>query len=86
MAQLVPLRAPDVRAPPHGPVAGADDLRSALMDVTDDLSPQARALVPGVAVGDVTRLPDDLDTAMRTVGLTHVTAVSGGTSRSSWRP
>ncbi|WP_284294087.1 hypothetical protein [Luteimicrobium album] len=54
--------------------------------MTDDLSPQARALVPGVAVGDVTRLPDDLDTAMRTVGLTHVTAVSGGTSRSSWRP
>lgn len=78
VAQLVPLRAPEVQAPPHGPVAGADALRSALMDVTDDLSPQARALVPGVAVGDVTRLPDDLDTAMRTVGLTHVTAVSGG--------
>jgi len=78
VAQLAPVRSPDVRAPPRGPVAVADALRSGLMGVTDDLSPQARALVPGVAVGDVTRLPDDLDVAMRTVGLTHVTAVSGG--------
>ncbi|MGC5166671.1 ComEC/Rec2 family competence protein [Luteimicrobium sp. DT211] len=78
VAQLVPLRAPEVRGPPRGPVAVADALRADLMGVTDDLSPQARALVPGVAVGDVTRLPDDLDAVMRTVGLTHVTAVSGG--------
>ena len=78
VALLVPVRAPVVRAPPRGPVAVADALRSGLMAVTDDLSPQARALVPGVAVGDVTRLPDELGAAMRTVGLTHVTAVSGG--------
>ncbi|WP_277211557.1 ComEC/Rec2 family competence protein [Isoptericola croceus] len=52
-------------------------LREALLEVTHDLSPQARGLVPGATIGDTTRLPDDLDKAMKTTGLTHVTAVSG---------
>jgi competence protein ComEC len=78
VADLTPTRAAVRLAAPHGPVAAADALRSRLMAVTDSLSPQARALVPGVAVGDVTRLDPDLAAAMKTVGLTHVTAVSGG--------
>ncbi|HYF73617.1 MAG TPA: ComEC/Rec2 family competence protein [Nocardioides sp.] len=53
-------------------------IRAALLDVTDRLPPDQRGLVPGVAVGDTSRLPADLDTAMRDVGLTHITAVSGG--------
>ena len=53
-------------------------LRSALLEVTDGLPPDARGLVPGAAIGDTSRLPADLDQAMRDVGLTHVTAVSGG--------
>ncbi|PJI93342.1 ComEC/Rec2 family competence protein [Luteimicrobium subarcticum] len=61
-----------------GPLRVVDDLRAGLVTVTDDLSTQARALVPGVAVGDVTRLDPDLADAMKTSGLTHVTAVSGG--------
>ncbi|MCK0117505.1 ComEC/Rec2 family competence protein [Isoptericola sp. S6320L] len=66
-----------VTAPP-GPVLRATTvLRAELLEVTEGLSPQARGLVPGAAVGDTTRLPDDLDEAMRTTGLTHVTAVSG---------
>jgi competence protein ComEC len=77
-AQLTPIRAPDRIDGPHGPVAAADRLRADLMATTDDLSPQARALVPGVAIGDVSRLDPDLSQAMKTVGLTHVTAVSGG--------
>jgi competence protein ComEC len=63
---------------PPGVLRGATALRAALMVVTSDLSPQAQGLVPGIAVGDTTRLPDDLRAAFRTTGLTHLTAVSGG--------
>ncbi|WP_125777018.1 ComEC/Rec2 family competence protein [Antribacter gilvus] len=52
-------------------------LRSALLAVTDDLSSQARGLVPGAAIGDTSRVPPELDDAMLVSGLTHVTAVSG---------
>lgn len=64
-------------APPGAVLRATTSLRTGLLEVTDDLSPQARGLVPGAAVGDTTRLPDELDEAMRTTGLTHVTAVSG---------
>lgn len=64
-------------APPGAVLRATATARTALLEVTDDLSPQARGLVPGAAVGDTTRLPEDLDEAMRVTGLTHVTAVSG---------
>jgi competence protein ComEC len=61
-----------------GPVDRAvNRMRSALLEVTHGLSADARGLVPGTAIGDTTRLPADLDQAMRDVSLTHVTAVSG---------
>ncbi|MEN5075865.1 ComEC/Rec2 family competence protein, partial [Isoptericola cucumis] len=66
------------RESPGALLRGTHVLRAALLDVTEPLSPQARGLVPGVAVGDTSRLPPDLDEAMRTTSLTHVTAVSGG--------
>ena len=53
-------------------------LRTALLQASDGLSPDARGLVPGAAIGDTSRVPTDLDQAMRDVSLTHVTAVSGG--------
>lgn len=65
-------------AAPGAVVRATTTMRAALLDVTDDLAPQARGLVPGVAVGDTSRLPDDVDAAMRATSLTHVTAVSGG--------
>ncbi|WP_221655787.1 ComEC/Rec2 family competence protein, partial [Actinotalea ferrariae] len=58
--------------------AVVDGLRTGLLDVSADLPGDARGLVPGAAVGDTSRVADDLDAAMRTSGLTHVTAVSGG--------
>ncbi len=67
-----------VTAPPGAVLAGTRTLRAALLEVTADLSPQARGLVPGAAVGDTTRVPPELTEAMRVTGLTHVTAVSGG--------
>ncbi|WP_264030603.1 ComEC/Rec2 family competence protein [Cellulosimicrobium sp. SH8] len=64
---------------PAGPfLRGVHAMRRGLLDATDGLSPQARGLVPGVAVGDTSRLDPALDEAMRTTSLTHVTAVSGG--------
>jgi competence protein ComEC len=65
-------------APAPAVVAATTTMRTALLAATDGLSPQARGLVPGIAVGDTSRLPPDLDEAFRTTGLTHLTAVSGG--------
>ncbi|WP_159798818.1 ComEC/Rec2 family competence protein, partial [Puerhibacterium puerhi] len=64
----------------HAPalVGATTTMRAALLAATDGLSPQARGLVPGIAVGDTSRLPPDLEEAFRTTGLTHLTAVSGG--------
>lgn len=41
------------------------------------LPADARALVPGMAIGDDRGLPADLSQAMKTTSLTHLTAVSG---------
>ncbi|GAA2240238.1 hypothetical protein GCM10010413_47620 [Promicromonospora sukumoe] len=67
----------EIRAPPSA-LRGLDTHRAALLDVTDPLSAQARGLVPGAAIGDTTRLPDDLAEEMKASGLAHITAVSGG--------
>ncbi|MGO1294405.1 MAG: ComEC/Rec2 family competence protein, partial [Cellulosimicrobium funkei] len=70
--------APRVVDDPGRFLQGVQAMRQSLLDATDGLSPQARGLVPGVAVGDTSRLDPELDEAMRTTSLTHVTAVSGG--------
>ncbi|WP_426308991.1 ComEC/Rec2 family competence protein [Cellulosimicrobium sp. E-16] len=69
---------PRVVEPPGAFLRGVHAMRRGLLDATEGLSPQARGLVPGVAVGDTSRLDPLLDEAMRTTSLTHVTAVSGG--------
>ncbi|MGP7961278.1 ComEC/Rec2 family competence protein [Sanguibacter sp. A247] len=61
-----------------GPVRRwAHHLRAGLREAVDGLPPDAAGLVPGLAVGDTSALADDLAEAMRTTGLTHLTAVSG---------
>lgn len=52
-------------------------LRTGLVAATGTLPVQARGLVPGIAVGDTRALPSPLAQDMRTVSLTHITAVSG---------
>jgi len=76
-ARLIADGAGEIRAPPSA-LRVLDTHRTALLEVTDPLSAQARGLVPGAAIGDTSRLPDDLAEEMRTTGLTHITAVSGG--------
>ena len=61
-----------------GPVDRAvTRLRTGLLEVSADLAPDAAALVPGLALGDTSRIDPALDQAMKDVSLTHVTAVSG---------
>lgn len=71
------VRPAAVRAPPTGLDALVGQVRRGLLDATDDLPPDLRGLVPGTAIGDTSRIPPELDQAMRDVGLTHITAVSG---------
>lgn len=66
-----------VRAPPPKWLQWSNAVRAATMNVTDSLSAQGRGLVPGVAIGDTSRLPEDLSVAMKAAGMTHMTAVSG---------
>ena len=53
------------------------ELRAGLLAVTASLGPDVRGLVPGLALGDTSRIDPELGQAMRDVSLTHVTAVSG---------
>lgn len=55
----------------------AHGLREGLRTAVAGLPPDAAGLVRGIAVGDTCDVPDDLVEAMRTTGLTHLTAVSG---------
>jgi competence protein ComEC len=52
-------------------------MRSRLRQACAPLPADERGLVPGLVVGDVTRMPPSLTDAFRTSGLTHLNAVSG---------
>ena len=58
-------------------IAWTHPLRAGLAEAAEQLGGDGGALVPGLAIGDTSRLPDDLDAAMTTASLTHLTAVSG---------
>ena len=74
-------------AAPKGPVtvvahaggvfAAADVVRERFRAATDSLWADARGLVPALVVGDTSRTPPDLTTAMLDTGLSHLSAVSG---------
>ncbi|MFI5757119.1 ComEC/Rec2 family competence protein [Streptomyces sp. NPDC051569] len=55
--------------------AGA--LRAGLREATGGLAPDARALLPGLVVGDTSRVPPALHDAFTATDLTHLLAVSG---------
>ncbi|MFD0528256.1 hypothetical protein ACFQ1I_16085 [Kitasatospora arboriphila] len=82
-ARLVALGPPRLLAPPGRSQQLAAELRSGLREATDHLSPDIRGLLPGLVVGDTSRLPDDLREAFRATDLGHLTAVSGEIWRSS---
>ncbi|POX39056.1 hypothetical protein C3486_19985 [Streptomyces sp. Ru73] len=55
----------------------AGSLRAGLREASADLRPDARALLPGLVVGDTSRVTPELDDAFRATDLTHLLAVSG---------
>ncbi|MBP1241631.1 competence protein ComEC [Frigoribacterium sp. PvP120] len=69
-----PLRA---GAEAEGVEGVANGLRGAFRAVTAELPGDGGALLPGLALGDTSAVPDDLQEAMETASLTHLTAVSG---------
>lgn len=62
---------------PGGPSAWMRATHQAFAHACASLPKDARALVPGMAIGDDRGIPADLAQAMRTTSLTHLTAVSG---------
>ncbi|MFJ9695384.1 ComEC/Rec2 family competence protein [Kitasatospora sp. NPDC101183] len=76
-ALLVVHGAPKQLAPPDVIQRIAGRLREGLRTASDGLPPDARGLLPGLVVGDISRLPEDLDEAFRATDLVHLVAVSG---------
>ncbi|MER7908667.1 ComEC/Rec2 family competence protein [Streptomyces sp. NPDC096068] len=55
----------------------AGELRAGLRRATEGLAPDARALLPGLVVGDTSRIGPELRDAFEAADLTHLLAVSG---------
>jgi competence protein ComEC len=66
-----------LRGPPSRVQRVAGRLRAGLREAASPLPEAERGLLPGLVVGDVSRLPPEVREDFRTVGLTHLTAVSG---------
>ncbi len=69
---------PEVVGEPSGPQRFAGRLREGLREATDGLDADARALLPGLVVGDTSHVTTELDDAFKATDLTHLLAVSGG--------
>jgi competence protein ComEC len=63
------------RAPPV--LVAASALRAGLVEASEQLPGDGARLLPGLAVGDTSRVDESLDAAMKAASLTHLTAVSG---------
>jgi competence protein ComEC len=69
--------APRVTRGPSFVQGVAGSLRAGLRRSTDELGPDARALIPGFVVGDTSCIPPELHEAFEATDLTHLLAVSG---------
>lgn len=69
--------APEVVVGPSGVQRFAGRLRAGLREATDGLPGDARALLPGLVVGDTSRITPELDEAFKETDLAHTLAVSG---------
>ena len=68
---------PVVVAEPPWWLAWANDLRVRFADAAGRLPGEGGDLLPGLAIGDTSAVEPDLDSAMKTSSLSHLTAVSG---------
>ncbi|WP_323369050.1 ComEC/Rec2 family competence protein, partial [Streptomyces alkaliterrae] len=68
---------PRTLAPPDLAQRLAGSVRQGLLDATDGLPEDARAMIPALVMGDTSRLPTDLWNAVRAADMTHLIVVSG---------
>ncbi|WP_442814732.1 ComEC/Rec2 family competence protein [Streptomyces sp. NBC_01198] len=68
---------PRIVTGPSAPQRVAARLRAGLRTASAGLPADARALLPGLVIGDTSRLPPELKDAFRATDLAHLTAVSG---------
>ncbi|MFE1955097.1 ComEC/Rec2 family competence protein [Streptomyces sp. NPDC059524] len=68
---------PQTVGPPRRAQRLAGALRAGLREATDGLPQDARALLPGLVVGDTARVGPELHAAFRETDLLHLMAVSG---------
>ncbi|WP_328814120.1 ComEC/Rec2 family competence protein [Nonomuraea cypriaca] len=68
---------PRVLTPPSQLQTAAGALRSGLRTAADILPADQRGLLPGLVVGDVSRMDPQVASDLREAGLNHLTAVSG---------
>jgi competence protein ComEC len=69
--------APDPLAEPSWPFRAAEQVRDSIRRAVEPASPEARALVPALVVGDDTAMSPEVVDSFAAAGLTHLTAVSG---------
>ncbi len=62
---------------PSGWQEGPAALRGGFAAAAEWIGGDARGLLPGMVTGDTSLLDEQLESAMKTVGMTHLTAVSG---------
>ncbi|MEU1180477.1 ComEC/Rec2 family competence protein [Streptomyces sp. NPDC005820] len=80
IAAVLRVRGPGVPRVVREPSAvqrTAGRLRAGLREATDGLPTDARALLPGLVVGDTARITPELDEAFKETDLAHTLAVSG---------
>ena len=68
---------PATMVAPSGWQEGPAALRGGFAAAAEWIGGDARGLLPGMVTGDTSFLDEQLQTAMKTVGMTHLTAVSG---------
>ncbi len=76
-AVLTAVRPPERVAPPSTLQRTAARLRAGLRNAASTLPDGPRGLLPGLVLGDTSRLDPALAADFQTTGLTHLTAVSG---------
>ncbi|MGN9775267.1 ComEC/Rec2 family competence protein [Micromonospora sp. H33] len=76
-AVLRSARPPAEHGPPPASQRAAGALRAGLQDACDPLPDEQGGLLPGLVVGDTSRLPSAVEEDFLATGMTHLTAVSG---------